>query len=119
MAYIETIPPRAAKGELRDAYLQIRRDMVGRRPVFLGMAVWNIMQVFSLRPAFLMAFERAFLFTMWGGVLRREAKERSASRFHVRTTATTECMLTSCSCRLQECHPGSQGRWNTNSTRQS
>ena len=75
MAFIRTIPPRLAKSELREAYLQIRRDMVGRRPLFLGMAVWNIMRVFSLRPAFLTAFERAFVFTMWGGVLRREAKE--------------------------------------------
>ena len=75
MAFIQTIPPRLARTELRDAYLQIRRDMVGRRPLPLGWAVWNIMRVFSLRPAFLMAFERAFLLTMWGGVLRREAKE--------------------------------------------
>jgi hypothetical protein len=75
MAFIRTIPPRVAKRELREAYLQIRRDMVGRRPLFLGMAVWNIMRVFSLRPAFLMAFERAFQFTMWGGVLRRTKKE--------------------------------------------
>jgi alkylhydroperoxidase family enzyme len=74
MAYIQTIPPRVAKGELRDVYLQIRCDMVGQRPIFLGMAVWNIMRVFSLRPNFLRAFEQAFLFTMWG-VLRRGAKE--------------------------------------------
>jgi hypothetical protein len=75
MAFIQTIPPRLARAELRDAYLQIRRDMVGRRAFPLGLAVWNIMRVFSLRPAFLMAFERAFVSTMWGGVLRREAKE--------------------------------------------
>jgi alkylhydroperoxidase family enzyme len=75
MAFIRTISPRVATGELREAYLQIRRDMVGQRPVLLGMAVWNIMRVFSLRPAFLRAFERAFQFTMWGGVLDRKMKE--------------------------------------------
>jgi hypothetical protein len=37
--------------------------------------VVNIMRVFSLRPAFLRAFERAFLLTMWEGVLRRQGKE--------------------------------------------
>ncbi len=75
MAHIETIHPRQARGELREVYEQIRRDMVGRLPVPLASSVWNIMRVFSLRPALLRAFESAFLLTMWGGTLRRPAKE--------------------------------------------
>jgi alkylhydroperoxidase family enzyme len=75
MPYIRMIPPREARGGLRRVYEEIRRDMVGRRPVPLGSAVVNVMRAFSLRPAFLRAFEQAFLHTMWGGVLRRQAKE--------------------------------------------
>jgi hypothetical protein len=33
------------------------------------------MRAFSLRPALLRAVESAFLLTMWGGTLRRPAKE--------------------------------------------
>jgi hypothetical protein len=75
MAFIPTISPRRSRGELRAVYKEIRRDMVGRLPVPLGSSVWNIMRIFSLRPAFLRAFEKAFVLTMWGGVLRRQAKE--------------------------------------------
>jgi hypothetical protein len=75
VAYIETISPWRAQGELRDIYKEIRRDMVGRRPVPIALTAVNIMRIFSLRPAFLRAFERCFLLTMWGGVLRRQAKE--------------------------------------------
>ena len=75
MAYIETIHPRHARGGLRKVYETVRRDMVGRRPVPLASSVWNIMRVFSLRPALLRAFESAFLLTMWEGTLRRQAKE--------------------------------------------
>jgi alkylhydroperoxidase family enzyme len=75
VAHIEMIHPRQARGELREVYEQIRRDMVGRWPVPLASSVWNIMRAFSLRPALLRAFESAFLRTMWGGTLRRSAKE--------------------------------------------
>jgi nitrite reductase/ring-hydroxylating ferredoxin subunit len=75
VSYIETTHPRQARGELRDVYEQIRRDMVGRWPVPLASSVWNIMRVFSPRPALLRAFESAFLLTMWEGTLRRQAKE--------------------------------------------
>jgi hypothetical protein len=75
MAFIKTIPASDAQGELRDVYLQIRRDMVGRAPLPVGVVVWNIMRVFGLRPPFLRAFSRAFLHFMWDGQLRRQAKE--------------------------------------------
>jgi hypothetical protein len=75
MAYIKTINPWRARGDLRRAYEQIRSDLLGSRFFPLGLAAWRIMRVFSLRPALLGAFERCFLHTMWGGVLRREAKE--------------------------------------------
>jgi len=75
MAYIRTISPWQARGELRRVYQEIRRDMVGSRPFPLALTAWNIMRVFSLRPTLLRAFERCFLLTMWGGRLRRQAKE--------------------------------------------
>ena len=75
MAHIRTICVREARGELRDVYLQIRRDMVGRAPLPVSAVVWNIMRVFSIRPPFLKAFSRAFLHFMWDGRLRRQAKE--------------------------------------------
>jgi alkylhydroperoxidase family enzyme len=75
MAFIRTITTGEARGELRQTYLQIRRDMVGRAPLPTGSVVWNIMRVFSLRPPFLKAFARAFLHFMWDGQLRRQAKE--------------------------------------------
>jgi hypothetical protein len=56
-------------------YEQLRYDMVGTRFFPLGLSAWGIMRAFSLRPALLAAFDRAFLHTMWGGPLRREAKE--------------------------------------------
>jgi hypothetical protein len=75
MTRIRTISPREARGELRQVYEQLRSDMVGTRLVPLGISAWGIMRVFSLRPALLAAFNRAFLHTMWGGPLGREAKE--------------------------------------------
>ncbi|HEY1381302.1 MAG TPA: hypothetical protein VGF55_31165 [Gemmataceae bacterium] len=75
MAHIQTISPWRARGELASAYRDLRRELVGRLPVPAGLAVWNIMRVFSLRPALLRAFGRCFLLTMWGGTLRRPAKE--------------------------------------------
>jgi hypothetical protein len=75
MAYIRTVSPREARGDLRQVYEAIRDDLIGRRPLPAGLASWRIMRVFSLRPPLLRAFARAFLLTMWGGVLRREAKE--------------------------------------------
>jgi alkylhydroperoxidase family enzyme len=56
-------------------YQEIRRDLVGRLPVPLATAVWNIMRVFSLRPDLLRAFQRCFLLSMWGEGLSRVAKE--------------------------------------------
>jgi alkylhydroperoxidase family enzyme len=75
MAFIKTISPRCARGDLRQVYKEIRRDTVGGLPFPLSMTTWNIMRVFSLRPAFLRAFERSFLLTMWSGGLRRQARE--------------------------------------------
>ena len=75
MAHIATVDPRHAGGELREAYRQIRRDMVSWRPLPLDATVWNIMRVFSLRPALLRAFERCFVLTMWVGALDRQARE--------------------------------------------
>jgi hypothetical protein len=75
MTYIKTVSPRQAQGELRHVYEQLRHDLLGTRFFPLGLSAWGIMRVFSLRPAVLAAFSRAFLHTMWGGPLRREAKE--------------------------------------------
>jgi Carboxymuconolactone decarboxylase family len=75
MAYIQTINPGQARGKLRDAYREFRRDLVGRRPLPAGLVVPNIMCVFSLRPALLHAFGRFFLLSMWDGELARRSKE--------------------------------------------
>jgi hypothetical protein len=75
MAHIETIGPWRARGEVGAAYRALRRELVGKLPVPASLAVWNIMRVFSLRPALLQAFGQCFLLTMWGGPLRRSAKE--------------------------------------------
>src|SRR5262249_11286702 len=75
MAYIDTIGPLQAQGELRVAYREFRHDIVGRLPVPSSLAVWNIVRVFSFRPALLRAFGRCFVLTMWGGTLARSAKE--------------------------------------------
>jgi hypothetical protein len=75
VAYIKTIGPSQARGELRRVYEQIRHDMVGTHFFPLTLSSCGIMRVFSLRPALLGAFERCFLHTMWGGPLRRVAKE--------------------------------------------
>ena len=75
MAYIATVSPWRARGDLRRVYEEIRRDMVGGFPCPLSMTTWNIMRIFSIRPAFLRAFEHSFLLTMWSGGLRRQARE--------------------------------------------
>ena len=49
MAYIRTISPWHAQGDLRRVYQEIRHDMIGGRPIPLTMTIWNIMRVFSLR----------------------------------------------------------------------
>ncbi|HTK74619.1 MAG TPA: hypothetical protein VL371_05125 [Gemmataceae bacterium] len=75
MARIESINPWRARGDLRRAYRDLRHDIVGRLPVPSSLVVWNIVRVFSLRPALLRAFGRCFILTMWGGGLARSAKE--------------------------------------------
>ena len=75
MAYIQTVSPRQSGGALLGVYEQLRHDMLGTRFVPLNLSAWRIMRVFSLRPALLNAFCRSFLHTMWGGPLRRKAKE--------------------------------------------
>jgi len=75
MAYIDAIDPLRARGELRRAYRDLRHEIVGWLPVPSSLAVWNIVRVFSLRPALLRAFGRCFILTMWGGTLARSAKE--------------------------------------------
>jgi hypothetical protein len=75
MAFIKTIPVRQANAELRSIYGMIRSDMVGSLPFPVEWTAWNVMQVFSLRPYFLRAFERGFRHIMWDGELTRLAKE--------------------------------------------
>ena len=75
MAFIKTISVREANDELRAIYDMIRSDMVGARPFPVEWTTWKVMQVFSLRPRFLWAFERSFRHFMWDGELRRLAKE--------------------------------------------
>jgi alkylhydroperoxidase family enzyme len=75
MAFIKTISVREADGELRAIYGMIRSNMVGSLPLPIGWTAWNVMQVFSLRPHFLWAFQRGFRHIMWDGELTRLAKE--------------------------------------------
>ncbi len=75
MAFIKTISVREADEELRAIYGMIRSDMVGSVPFPVEWTTWNVMQVFSLRPQFLLAFERGFRHLMWDGELSRLAKE--------------------------------------------
>jgi alkylhydroperoxidase family enzyme len=75
MAFIKTISVREANDELRAIYGAIRSDMVGSLPFPVEWTAWNVMQVFSLRPQFLRAFERGFRHIMWDGELARLAKE--------------------------------------------
>ena len=75
LAHIRTIQPWSARDEVWDAYRDIRRAVVGWLPVPTSLAVWNIMRVFSLRPAPLRAFGQCFILTMWSGRLRRPARE--------------------------------------------
>lgn len=78
MPFIKTISVREANDELRAIYRMIHSDMVGSVPIPVEWAVWNIMQVFSLRPRFLWAFARGFRHFMWDGELSRLAKEAIA-----------------------------------------
>ena len=87
MAYIRVIGPREAGGALRKAYEEIGCDLAGVRFAPNSLAVWNIMRLFSLRPTYLRAVSRGFVLTMWGGDLRREAKEAIA----VAVSATNDC----------------------------
>jgi alkylhydroperoxidase family enzyme len=75
MAFIKTISVREANEELRAIYGKIRSDMVGYVPFPVEWTTGKIMQVFSLRPQFLWAFERGFRHIMWDGELTRLAKE--------------------------------------------
>ena len=75
MAFIKTISAREANDELRTIYGMIRSDLVGSLPFPVEWTAWNVMQVFSLRPQFLSAFERGFRHLMWDGELSRLAKE--------------------------------------------
>ena len=78
MAFIKTISVREANEELRAIYGMIRSDMVGYVPFPVGWTTGNVMQVFSLRPQFLWAFQRGFRHIMWDGELTRLAKEAIA-----------------------------------------
>ena len=75
MAFIKTISAREADGELRAIYGMIRSDMVGSLPFPLKWTTWHVMQVLSLRPRLVWAFERGFRHVMWDGELSRLAKE--------------------------------------------
>jgi hypothetical protein len=75
MAFIKTISAREANDELRAIYGMIRSDMVGYVPFPIEWTTGNVMQVFSLRPRLLRAFERGFRQIMWDGELTRLAKE--------------------------------------------
>jgi alkylhydroperoxidase family enzyme len=87
MAYIRVIGPRKASGELREVYDEIGSDLAGGRFAPNALAVWNIMRLFSLRPAYLRAVSRGFVLMMWSGNLRRETKEAIA----VAVSATNDC----------------------------
>lgn len=78
MAFIKTISVREASDGLRAIYGMIRSDMVGSLPFPMEWTAWNVMQVFSLRPQFLLAFQRGFRHLMWDGELSRMAKEAIA-----------------------------------------
>lgn len=78
MAFIKTISVREANDELRAIYGTIRSDMVGALPFPVEWTTWNVMEVFSLRPRLVWAFERGFRHIMWDGELGRLAKEAIA-----------------------------------------
>ena len=69
---------REANDELRAIYHTIRSDMFGSLPFPVEWTAWNVMQVFSVRPRLLWAFERGFRHIMWDGELSRLAKEAIA-----------------------------------------
>jgi len=75
MAFIKTIPGQEADDGLRVIYGMIRSDMVGAIPFPVEWTTWKVMEVFSLRPRLLWAFERGFRHIMWDGELSRLAKE--------------------------------------------
>ena len=78
MAFIKTISVREADDGLRAIYGMIRSDTVGAIPFPVEWTAWNVMQVFSLRPRLVWAFERGFRHIMWDGELSRLAKEAIA-----------------------------------------
>ena len=55
--------------------LEVNARPWGSLPLPVQWTAWNIMQVFSLRPQFLWAFQRGFRHFMWDGELSRLAKE--------------------------------------------
>jgi uncharacterized peroxidase-related enzyme len=75
MAFIKTISVREADDELRAIYGMIHSDMVGTLPIPVEWTTWHVMQVLSLRPRLVWAFERGFRHFMWDGELSRLAKE--------------------------------------------
>lgn len=78
MAFIKTISAREANDDLRAIYDTIRSDMVGSVPFPVEWTTWKVMEVFSLRPQLVWAFERGFRHIMWDGELSRMAKEAIA-----------------------------------------
>jgi hypothetical protein len=73
MAYIETIPPRRATGELAQAYRYLA-TVLGAD----GLAA-RVVQAFSLRPASMRRMVRSWELAMWTGAEPRAARELLAS----------------------------------------
>ncbi len=72
MAFIRTIPPKAASGETDEAYRYMRQ--VGGAGV-----VAKIVQAFSLRPESMRRMIRSWELTMWCGSEPRANKELLAA----------------------------------------
>jgi hypothetical protein len=68
MAFVATIPPGRATGEVRDAYRYMRE--VGG-----AATVAHVVQVFSLRPASMRRMIRSWELAMWTGTEPRAARE--------------------------------------------
>ena len=72
MAYVPTMPPGRADGELADAYRYMAQ--VGGHPM-----VGRIVQLFSLRPASMRRMVRSWELTMWVGDQPRPLRETVAA----------------------------------------
>ena len=72
MAYIQTISPRRAEGELADAYRYMGE--VGGHPM-----IGRIVRLFSLRPASVRRMLRSWELTMWVGDEPRPMRETVAA----------------------------------------